>query len=197
MIVVTGFRPWGSHRANPSGEIAASLDGASVGGEAIHAVTLPVSYRAVRDVVLRLHAMKPRLILHLGLDASTPALKVEQVAVNIADAGPDVEGVEKHGEPVVAGGPPAYMASIPVRRVVESIRKAGVPARISYTAGTYLCNYIFYLSLHHAQPGTPVGFIHVPRTPEMALDGRHPSMPLELARRGVVEAIKTVLSARL
>ncbi len=193
MIVVTGFKPWGRYSENPSGAVAESLDGLEIGGEVVHSVTLPVSYRAVGDAVAGIYSMKPGMVLHLGLDASTPSLKVEQVALNMADAGPDVEGVEKRGEPVVAGGPAAYMASIPVRRVVDGIRGAGVPARISYTAGTYLCNYLFYLSLHHAPRGTPVGFIHVPRTPGMALEGRHPSMPLQLVRRGVVEAIKTVL----
>ncbi len=193
MIVVTGFKPWGRHKHNPSEELAKLLHGRVIAGQRVESKILPVSYRAALEAVAEIHAISPRLTLHLGLAASAPALRMEKVAVNIADAGPDVEGVEKRGEPVVPGGPAAYFATAPMEEMVDASRRAGVPARLSYTAGTYLCNYIFYLSLHHAGRGAAVGFIHLPLTPEMALEGNAPFIPLELQLRGVLAAVEAAL----
>ncbi len=97
MIVVTGFKPWGRHKRNPSEELAKLLHGRVIAGQRVESKRLPVSYRAALEAVAEIHAISPRLTLHLGLAASAPALRMEKVAVNIADAGPDVEGVEDEG----------------------------------------------------------------------------------------------------
>lgn len=192
-VLVTGFEPWGIYTRNPSQLVAESLHGEEVAGRRIEARVLPVSYRGVDSELPPLLEERPALILHLGLHPSAYAVHVETFAVNVADAGPDSEGVVKRGEPVVAGGPAAYRATIPVYRVVEAVRKKGIPARVSYHAGTFLCNYLFYRSLHLAGSGTRVGFIHLPRTPDMALDGSAPVMPLGMEVEAVREAIGAAL----
>ena len=121
---------------------------------------------------------------------------MERVAVNIVDAGPDADGNEKRDEPVVEGALAAYFSTLPTRTMVERLRRAGIPASLSYTAGTYLCNYAMYLSLHTVAENklpTLAGFLHIPYTPEMVLDKNKPSMPLTMAEKAVKIAIETSL----
>ena len=197
VVLVTGFRPWGSHSLNPSGQIARRLDGTEIRGEKVVGVELKVSYREVREKLPALILnLKPRLALHLGLAPETPSIRVERVAVNMVDAGPDADKAEKRDEPVVEGAPAAYFATLPTRAIVEELRRAGIPAILSYTAGTYLCNYAMYLSLHTIAENkmpTLAGFLHIPYTPEMVLDKNKPSMPLTMIEQAVKIALKTSL----
>lgn len=197
VVLVTGFKPWGSHSLNPSGQIASRLDDAEIRGEKVVGVELKVSYREVREKLPALIlSLKPSVALHLGLAPETPSIRVERVAVNIIDAGPDADKAEKRDEPVVEGAPAAYFATLPTRTIVEELRRAGIPTTLSYTAGTYLCNYAMYLSLHTVAENklpTLAGFLHIPYTPEMVLDKNKPSMPLTMAEKAVKIAIETSL----
>ena len=190
-ILLTGFEPWGEWKRNPSGEIATSLVGETIGGATVVSVTMPVVHgEDMGRVVPMLEQHKPSAVISLGLNASATALNVERVAVNL-------KVVEGEGgpvdEPIVPGGPDAYFATLPTREMVKGIQEAGVPARLSYSAGTFLCNHILYNVLHHmdaAESKAMAGFIHIPRLPEQGLNGG-PSMPLDLMRQGVIAAIES------
>jgi pyroglutamyl-peptidase len=191
-ILLTGFEPWGEWKRNPSGEIATSLAGETIGGATVVSVTLPVVHgEDMGRVVPMIEQHKLSAVISLCLNASATALNVERLAVNL-------KVVEGEGgpvdEPIVPGGPDAYFATLPTREVVKGIQEAGVPARLSYSAGTFLCNHIMYNVLHYLSaeaPETVAGFIHIPRLPEQGLGGG-PSMPLDLMRQGVEASIGAV-----
>jgi pyroglutamyl-peptidase len=195
-ILVTGFEPFGGDAINPSQELAKALDGTGAGDCAIRGVVLPVEHRAAREAMAAALA-DPALvaILHLGLAGGRARLALEQVAVNAMDYPlPDNAGARITGEPCVPGGPAAYFATLPLRAMHEALRGEGIPAYLSYTAGTYLCNHTLYWTLHEiSRRSLPLraGFIHVPWLPAMvAAHGREePSMDLPLMRRGVEIAL--------
>lgn len=211
VILLTGFEPFGEHRINPSAAIAAALDGELCGGACIRSATLPVdSARLGAALREALAATRPALVLALGLAAGRAALNVERIAVNVRDfAIADNAGTQVVGEPVVPGGPAAYLATVPVRQMVVAMRAVGVPACLSDTAGTYLCNQALYMLCHlaatwqEAGPAPQCGFIHVPCLPEQVAAlpdnglGREgwPTMSLATMIAGVRVALATASAA--
>lgn len=200
-ILVTGFEPFADEPRNPSGEIAAALAGQRVGGFEVRSLVLPVARAAVGTLLEeQIAALRPRAVLGLGLAAERGTVNVEQVALNLDDyAIPDALGAQPRGEPVVEGGPHALLATLPVDRVLRAIRAAGVPAALSRSAGTYLCNRVFYLLLAHGGRGPlderfGVGFLHLPPLPEAvaARDNARPSMALETSLRAVRTTLEVV-----
>ncbi len=197
-ILLTGFAPFGGEPVNPSYEIARALDGSVVAGHRVAAWELPCEFghalQALSDAIAR---TAPRLVLGLGQAASRGEISVERVALNVDDAPiPDNAGVQPVDRPVVAGGPLAHPSTLPIKAIVAALRAAGIPAGVSQTAGTYVCNHVFY-GLQHALAGTGVasGFIHVPLLPEQALHrpAGHPSLPLPV----MIEAVRIALEVSL
>lgn len=200
-ILLTGFGPFGEEDVNPSSTVAieASRRLREAGYEA-KALELPVSYRRAGQMIENAVAeYKPWLAIALGLYGGVTHVRVERVALNIMDfSTSDVDGAQPVDEPVDPEGPPAYFSSIPTRRVVERLRAEGIPAALSYSAGTYLCNYVMYKLLRLSDVrGAPVraGFIHLPYTPELASrkKGLPPSLPLELQVKAVLIAVEESL----
>ena len=196
-ILVTGFEPFGGDVVNPSQELAKAVDGYSVGGCGVRGVILPVEHRGARAIVAE--ALEdPALVgvVHLGLAGGRARLALERVGVNAMDYPlPDNTGMRISGECCVAGGPAAYFATLPLRSMLEALTAEGIPAYLSHTAGTYLCNQMLYWTLHEiSRRSLPVraGFIHVPWLPSMvAAHGRdEPSMDLALMQRGVEIALR-------
>jgi pyroglutamyl-peptidase len=150
MIVVTGFEPFGGYPSNPSEEIAKAVDGRTIGGHFVRTVILPVHrVEAERAAARLLSEHKPLAVLHLGLAAGRARLALERVAVNVMDYEcADNAGYQAHGEPCVAGGPVAYLSTLPLPAILEAIGREGIPAYLSNTAGTYLCNQTLYSTLH-------------------------------------------------
>lgn len=185
-ILVTGFEPWGEHPHNPSGDVVASLAGERIGGAELVTAILPVVYGEDTAVVFPLMDVHdPAAVLSFGLGIA-PCLNVEHIAINL----------RHDGTPILDDGPDAYFATIPTARIRDAIQAGGVPARISYHAGAFLCNHIMYSVLHRTGKRLPSGFIHVPPTPEMAASngkGEH-SMGLETIRKGAVLAIENLVA---
>lgn len=198
-IVITGFEPFGGDVENPSKEIAKRLDSRRLGEHLVRSAVLPVQHEAAREMVDRLLADPDvRVVLHLGLAAGRARISLEQVAVNVMDYSiPDARGERPQGEPCVAGGPPAYFSTLPLRPMLAELTAEGIPACISYTAGTYLCNQTLYWTLHGiARRSLPVraGFIHVPLLPSMvAAHGlEEASMDLALMIRAVEASLRAI-----
>ncbi len=180
-ILLTGFEPFGDHAINPSALVAEALDGERVGTMLIRTATLPVDGARIEATLHELIALtKPRVVLALGLAAGRAALNVERVALNVRDyAITDNAGARPEGLPIVTDGPDAYLATLPAAEIVRAIRAAGVPARLSDSAGTYLCNQALYLLCHlnaARDPVAPCGFIHLPALPAQV--ATHPDLPL-------------------
>ena len=199
VVLVTGFEPFGGASVNPSGEVARRLDGRRLGGVEIRAAVLPVDHvGAAAAVRALLDAHDHVAVVHLGLAAGRAQIALERVAINVMDyAIQDNAGWRARDESCVADGPAAYFSTLPLRAMLEALHAAGVPAYLSPTAGTYLCNYVMYATLHAlaARPERPpAGFIHLPLLPSMVAPGNaeQPSMELELMLRGVAAALGVV-----
>lgn len=201
-ILVTGFRAFADEPRNPAAEIAGALGGAKLGDCRIESAILPVSRGLVlARVETSLVRHRPEAILALGLARERSVVTVEERAVNLEDYEiPDELGERPRGEPVIEGGPESLPASLPVDRMVEAIRRAGIPSRASGDAGRYVCNRLFYALLHRSaergSEGPLVGFVHLPALPESValLDNARPSMSLETSRRAVEAALEAVAS---
>ncbi|MEW6724114.1 MAG: pyroglutamyl-peptidase I [Bacillota bacterium] len=195
-VLVTGFEPFGGEQINPSGEAAKALHRRKIGGCDVVGVTLPVAWEeAVPKCLEAIDEAKPEIILMLGQAAGRAGITVERVAINVQN-GKDNLGVERDEHPVVEGGPAAYMATVPIVEMVRAMKEGGVPASISNTAGTYLCNCLMYGVLHAAAiqglnlRGT---FIHLPALPEQAVGKPMlASMSQELIERGIELAIESL-----
>ena len=197
-ILLTGFEPFGGDPVNPSLLIARALDGEVVAGARVEAVELPcVFHRALSALDEALAHTRPVLAVALGLAAGREGLSIERVAINVDDARiPDNAGAQPVDEPIAPGGPAAWFSTLPIKAMAAELNAAGVPTSVSQTAGTFVCNHVFY-GLQQRLVGTGVrsGFIHVPLLPEQA--GRYPGKPvlaLEDQVRGVRLALQVALT---
>ena len=197
MILLTGFEPFGTYPSNPSGEVAKAVDGRAFGAEVVRAVVLPVHHiEAARAVERLVEEMAPRAIVHVGLAGVRARIALERVAVNVMDFEiADNVGYRATGEPCVAGGPVAYFSTLPLGEILRELVADGVPAYLSNTAGTYLCNQTMYTTRHLLQRrglATLAGFIHLPQSAAMvAASGLdQPSMDLPLMLRAIEIALR-------
>jgi pyroglutamyl-peptidase len=202
-VLVTGFEPFAGASVNPSAEVAKRLDGRRLGGAEIRAAVLPVNHlRAAAAVAALLDTHDPAAVVHLGLAGERAQVALERIAVNLMDfAIPDDAGWQARDEPCVAGGPAAYFSTLPLRAMLEAVHASGVLAYLSETAGTYLCNFTMYTTLHalaRRPAPPPAGFIHLPQLPSMVAPGDPgaPSMDLGLMLRGVEAALEAVVARR-
>jgi pyroglutamyl-peptidase len=175
IALVTGFEPYGGRALNPSGRLALALDGAQVGGLKVVGRTLPVVLAGLAERLERfLEETRPALVVALGLWPGEPMLRLERLAVNLADFTiADNAGTRLEDAAVVPAGGAALFATLPLRAIEATLLAEGIPARLSTTAGTYLCNATLYtlLSLiERREQRIPCGFIHVPYLPEQVAD---------------------------
>jgi pyroglutamyl-peptidase len=198
-VLVTGFEPFDGETINPSWEAASLLAACPPPGLRVTAELLPCvfgdSLDVLRDAVLR---TSPDLVLCLGQAGGRPDLTVERVAVNVDDAPiPDNAGRRPVDLPVVPGGPAAYFSTLPVKACAAAVRAAGVPASVSPSAGTFVCNHVFYGLMHllaTAHPQARGGFVHIPYAPAQVLDRSRPSLPVPAAAEGL-RALLTAAAA--
>jgi len=173
-VLLTGFAPFDGDDRNPSWEAARALHGRRIAGHRIVARELPVEFgtslallrRAIREV-------RPTLVLCVGLAGGRGAVSLERVAINVDDARiPDNAGRQPIDEPVVPGGPAAYFSTLPIKAMYVALRDAGIPVEVSQTAGTFVCNHVFYGLMHtlRRRRGIRAGFVHVPRAAALPLD---------------------------
>lgn len=200
-VLLAGFEPFGGDPANPSGDAVTRLveRGLGIADVALHPVVLPCVFgRSVEVLTAAIDATQPDLVVAAGLAGGRIAITPERVAVNVDDARiADNAGQTPVDAPVVPGGPAAYYTGLPVKRCVARLRAAGVPALVSQTAGTFVCNHVFYALMHLAattRPGLRAGFVHVPWAHEQALDGSVPSLAPDTIVIGLREIVLASLS---
>ncbi len=198
-VLVTGFEPFDGESLNPSAQVARSLDGERILDHRVIGAVLPVAHAATADEIERLISMhRPSLVLALGQAGGRATLSLERVAINLIDARiADERGLQPIDEPVVEGAPVAYLSGLPIKAIKSHLEALGVPVSLSFTAGSFVCNQVFYLLSHLAAtryPGLRSGFVHLPWLPEQATRrGDAPSMSLETMLRGVRAVIATAL----
>ncbi len=165
--LLTGFDPYGGGSANPSTLVARGLDGVEIGGVTVVSRTLPVSLRRLRAEAERLvDDVRPVAVVSTGLWPGEPAIRLERLAVNVADYEiPDNDTAFVTDGQVEAGAAAALPSRLPLRAIEQALLGAGIPARVSSTAGTFLCNATMYTFLQLTGEA-PAGFVHLPYLPE-------------------------------
>lgn len=201
-VIVAGFEPFGGETLNASWEAVRRLDDDAVDGATILKLQLPVVFGAAFDPLAAMIAeVRPRLVLLVGQAAGRAELCLERVAVNLDDsAAPDNAGVQPAAQPIDAAGPAAFFSPLPLGGLVAELRACGIPARVSDSAGTFVCNHVLYRALALAGgAGSRVGFLHVPITPAQAAaraTGNRPLLP-SMSTELVLSAIRQVLALAL
>lgn len=167
-LLITGFEPFGGETINPAWESVKALPD-TLGNYTLYKREIPVLFGGAPGRVLEAAAeISPDGILCIGQAGGREAVTPERIAVNIRDAGiPDNGGMRPEGQRILEAGDAAYFATVPVEAMADAIRRAGLPGRVSNSAGTFVCNDTLYTLLHHFQgSAVRVGFIHVPYLPE-------------------------------
>lgn len=197
-VLITGFEPFDGEAVNPSWEVVSRLDNAIIGGCRVVARQLPCVFgEALIELNAAIDSLSPTLVLSVGQAGGRMDISVERVAINVDDARiPDNRGNQPVDTPIVASGPAAWFSSLPIKAIVSALREAGIPASVSQTAGTFVCNHVMYGLLHKLSgiPEAKGGFIHIPYLPQQA--AAHPgapSMAAETVRQGLELAIATAL----
>jgi pyroglutamyl-peptidase len=200
-IVVTGFEPWAHGTQNPTLAVLDQLDAANDVYGHLTTVRLPVEAKRLASIVAEtLDQVKPDIWISLGLAPGSAVVAVERIAANVMDFPiPDNVGVQYGGEPAFEGGPDGRIATLPVKAIAAALRAAGIPAKVSNSPSTYLCNQMMYTTLHLVErKGLPTraGFIHVPASPSLAAQQEYPlvempSMSVDLMSLAVKQAIAT------
>lgn len=198
VVLLTGFEPFGGERSNPSWDAVRQLRGARIAGHRIAAVRLPVTFADSLPALRRaLREHRPALTLCVGQAGGRARISLERVAVNLIDARiADNRGAQPIDAAVVADGPAAYFSTLPVKAMRAALQEGGWPVELSHSAGTYVCNQVFYGLMHalrhsHRARG---GFIHIPYAPEQVVSRPDaPCMPIDT----VVAALRIAIGVAL
>ena len=197
-VLLLGFAPFGGETVNPSWEAVRQLHGRRVAGHRIVARRLPVEFgAALKALRAAVREVKPKLVLCVGQAGGRAAISLERVAINIDDARiPDNAGAQPVDVEIVRDGPAAYFTGLPIKAMFAALRENGIPAEVSQTAGTYVCNHVFY-GLMHMLRNRRIrgGFVHIPYSPEQA--DRHPGatgIAIETVVRGLRIALQVALT---
>lgn len=203
-VLLTGFEPYGGMSTNPAHATMRALDGTTIAGHQVIGRPLPVSIARIGAVIDELlQGAHPDIVISLGLAPGEPVIRLERVGLNLADFDlGDNEGITTRDSPVSHQGAAARWASLPLRRIEAALIAKGIPARLSETAGTYLCNACLYSFLERLESqGVPCGFIHVPMTPELAAEAiarrRHDGMdrlpPPSMSQDLIIAAVRIAI----
>ncbi len=190
-LLITGFEPFGGEAINPSWEAVARLP-AVINGYELTKRRIPVVFGEAADLVIKsAEEICPDVILCIGQAGGRNAVTPELVGINLRHASiPDNSGNQPNDEPIVVGGDTAYFSTLPVRKMADAITAAGVPSKVSYTAGAYVCNDVLYTLLaRYNGTQTRVGFIHIPYCTEQK---KEPSMELDAIVKALSAAVENI-----
>lgn len=198
-ILVTGFDPFGGEKINPAIESVKRLPDKIMDAEIIKLEIPTVIGKSVDKIREKIKEVEPNVVLSIGQAGGRPDITVERVGINCDDCRiKDNEGNQPIDEKVVENGPAAYFATIPIKAIVEHIKEGKIPASVSNTAGTFICNHVLYGVCHikaTEYPNMRTGFIHIPFLPEQVTDKKNmPSMALETIVKGLELAIEAIIT---
>ena len=199
-LLLTAFEPFAGESINPSLEAARQMKRVDFTGTAVHVAELPVDrYRAVELALEVIHSIKPDIVIMLGEAGGRHRVNPERVAINVDDYRiADNAGNQPKDEPIVEGGPVAYFSTLPIRAITERIINAHIPAAISNSAGSYLCNRLFFSVMHAITVeglNAKAGFMHLPYLHDQAMN-KYPDVP-SLSRESIVEAVRIAIEVSL
>ena len=197
-ILVTGFDPFGGEEVNPAIETVKRLPDTISGAKIIKLEIPTVCHQSLRVIDEAIARYDPDVVLSVGQAGGRPDITVERVGINVDDCRiPDNAGNQIVDEPIYADGPAAYFVTVPIKAMVQRIRERNIPASVSNTAGTFVCNHVTYGVCHLLAvkyPGKRSGFIHIPFLPQQAVDKKNmPSMSQDMMVEAITAAIEAVV----
>jgi pyroglutamyl-peptidase len=195
-LLLTGFEPFGGSVINPSEQVVTTLSSKEYPGTELITAILPVDREVGPEKLIQaVEKNKPEAVICLGEARGRAAINIERVAINLMDYRiKDNAGNLIQDQPIIPDGPSAYFCTLPVRKIMEAVQEAGVPAALSLSAGSFLCNQVTYTLLHYLDKNNlaiPAGFIHLPSLPEQVAQDQptKPSMNLDTMIIGMEAAI--------
>ncbi|WP_042222403.1 pyroglutamyl-peptidase I [Oceanobacillus manasiensis] len=195
-LLLTGFEPFLDFPINPTTSIAQTLNGRQINGYEVTGEVLTVDFSKSGEQLIELMKQhKPDAVISLGLAAGRNCITPERIAINCNDGPVDNEGHKPDGEPIFSDGPDGYFSTLPIKQIVARLKEEKLPAKISNTAGAYLCNNVMYHGLHYAkQHGLNIlsGFIHMPASHALAVEKSMPSWSEEDLQKAIIIAIETL-----
>ncbi|MEK4361954.1 pyroglutamyl-peptidase I [Paenibacillus sp. FSL M8-0212] len=199
-ILISGFEPFGGDAVNPTGVLMEALANEVIEGAELKTVLLPVHFDECADLLIaEMEAYRPDVVIACGLAKGRTSITPERIAVNVKDIPPgsfaDNQGQRPVDEPIADGSPDGLFSTLPIRAMVNDMSAAGIPAAVSNTAGTYICNNTMYRVLDHIRVGQlPIraGFVHFPASTEMAV--LQPSVP-SLSTHMMLDALRIMIRA--
>ena len=194
-ILLTGFEPFHKYKINSSWSLVESFQDPTCGFDFVK-LQLPVEFKAVSNLVPEmLKQYQPDIVLAFG-QCTGDSIRIERVALNLDDARTaDNNGYTPTDEPIHADGKNAYFSTLPIKVIQHAVVAKNIPAVISNSAGTYVCNHLFYELLYWCDKlslPTKIGFVHLPRLPEQVIGTQNPSMPLQQMQIALYEIIKNL-----
>lgn len=197
-ILVTGFDPFGGEKMNPSIESVKKLPDRIAEAEIIKLEIPTVAYKSLSIIKDAIYQYQPDIILSVGQAGGQSDLTIERVGINVLDFSiKDNEGNQPIDEAIFKDGPAAYFSNLPIKAIVKKIQEEGIPASISNTAGTFVCNHVLYgvrYMLEQEFPTIKSGFIHIPYLPEQVIKKTNvPSMALDVISKGLICAIQAIV----
>ena len=197
-ILVSGFDPFGGEKINPAIESVKLLPDEIKGAKIIKLEIPTVARKSLKKLEEVIEIEKPDVVINVGQAGGRTDITVERVGINMDDFRiKDNEGNQPIDEKIAKDGPDAYLVTIPIKAMVQKMIENKIPASVSNTAGTFVCNHVCYGMAHLAStkyPNMRTGFVHIPFLPEQVVDKRNmPSMPLELIAKGLEYAIEAIV----
>ncbi|NLS14581.1 pyroglutamyl-peptidase I [Vibrio sp. SM6] len=195
-VLITGFEPFGGASINPALEAVKRLAGVELVGGKIVVCEVPVTrFESIDTVVNAIEQHQPDYVITVGQAAGRTAITPERVAINVDDFRiPDNGGNQPIDEPIIAKGPDAYFTTLPIKAISRTLQENGIPCQVSNTAGTFVCNHLFYGVQHYLRDKKiGHGFVHIPLLPEQDTLGNQATMSLET----IVEGLRFVAQATI
>lgn len=197
-ILVTGFDPFGNEPINPAIETVKRLPDEILGAEIVKLEINTVAFKSLNQIKEAIKKEKPDVVLSVGQAGGRFDITVEKVGINLDDYRiPDNEGNQFIDRPIFEDGPASYFSTLPVKAMVEKIKEKHIPASVSYSAGTFICNHVLYGVLYmatHEFEGLKSGFIHIPFLTEQVVEKRNmPSMSQETLTQALTAAIEAIV----
>ena len=196
-VLITGFDPFGGEKINPAWEAVRALPDNIDGIEVVKLQIPTVFKKSAKKLFENIDSVKPDVVICVGQAGGRYEFSVERVAINIDDGRiPDNDGYQPVDSPVFEDGENAYFSTLPIKAIVEEVKKVGIPSAVSNTAGTYVCNHIMYSLLYYLNKNNlniKGGFIHVPFIPEQVVEKKNtPYMELTRITKALEISIKAI-----
>ncbi len=196
-VLVSGFEPFGGASLNPSQLLIERLKAEDISGVELHTIVLPVEFdRAAEILLAEIKKVSPAIVISFGQAEGRSAITPEKIAVNLDSARiPDNAGDQRKDQKISTNGADGYFSTLPVEKILDSLREIGVAGSLSLSAGTFVCNHIFYRLQHELlETGIKSGFVHLPLIPEQSPEfPNQPTMPLDEMVKGAKAVILSTL----